>query len=466
MALRYLFPMPTLLARTLLPAVLLLLAGCDGSPPTQPEGSDPDRLLTDAELRTPEDPAAQPIDPAWSDWIQQNHHPIRSLTSEDFSDLQFLKPLLQGKRLVQLGEGWHGMRENSQVKVRLIKFLHEEMGFDVVAWESPIYGCFTANDRIGQDTPDAPLRQCAYQVWWTHEVRELFEYLAETRNTGRPLILAGFDIQEGMGREHLAGRPAFLREIVARADPAYADEVFAMDTRFVSNLGSYSALRELVEVEGDSFMDAYNELAAFLHENHEAVAGAGGEHAAEALIAEQVARSMPVLIRCTLAEDVWEQWLYRDPAMADNVSFLLEELYPDERIVLWAANGHIFHRNTDIPVYGERNARSMGTWLVERHRPVLYTIGLYQYTGQAYDLSRQIYDILPAPPNSIEAVLYRARRKFLFTDLSLETRNTGNAWMFEPLGTLLGGLSLVQMVPRDQQDAILFIHTITPAGYY
>jgi erythromycin esterase len=453
----------------LLLAILLLLTSCDSSSPTSPDESenpDPNRLLTDEELRTPEDPAAQPVNAAWSAWIETHHQPIRSLVSGTFTDLQFLKPLLQGKRLVQLGEGWHGMKENSQMKVRLIKFLHEEMGFDVLAWESPIFGCHTANVAVERESATQLMQRCAYGVWWTHEVLELFEYVKETQTTARPLTLAGFDIQETFARDHLSSRPGFLRDVVARVDPTYAAEVFILDTEFVESLSSYTALVAYAQAGGDSLTESYDALARFLQENHEALAQGGGEAATEAHVAERIARSMPVFVRCALAEDVWEQWLHRDPAMADNVTFLLEELYPDERIVLWAANGHIWHRNTDIAVYGEHNARSMGTWLVERHRPVLYTIGFYQYTGRAYNLSREVYNILPAPANSIESIFYQARRKYVFTDLSRETRNDGNSWMFEPLNTLVGGLSPVELVPRDQQDAILFIHTISPAGYF
>lgn len=455
--------------RGLLLTLVIVALGCEFPSLTTPDDApeyDPNKLLTDEQLRTPVDPDAQWVDPSWATWIQEHNHPIRSLVSNDFSDLQFLKPLLQGKRLVQLGEGWHGMRENSQMKVRLIKFLHQEMGFDVLAWESPIYGCYSANDQIGRETPYQLMQRCAYGVWWTSEVQDMFEYLVEARDAGNPLTLAGFDIQEKLGLTHVSERPAFLRGVVARVDPDYADEVLTMDTEFVVALRSFSDFETYSREKGDSLPQAYEALAIFLQDHHQAFVDAGPRAAEEAMVAARIGRSMLPYIQCALAEDVWEQWLYRDPAMADNVSFLLDELYPDKKIVLWAANGHIFHRNTDIPVYQEQNARSMGTWLVERHRPEMYTVGFYQYKGQAYNLNREIYTVLSPPPNSIEAVFYRARRKYLFVDMLGETQNAGNSWMFEPLNTLLGGLSLVQMVPRDQQDAILFIHTISPADYF
>ena len=45
---------------------------------------------------------------------------------------------------MQLGESGHGVREFNLAKVRLIRFLHEEMGFDVLAFESGLFECWQA----------------------------------------------------------------------------------------------------------------------------------------------------------------------------------------------------------------------------------------------------------------------------------------------------------------------------------
>ena len=67
--------------------------------------------------------------------------PIRSTDARDndYRDLQFLKELWKDKKLVLLGEQSHGEGTVFEAKVRLIKFLHEEMGFEIVAFESGLY---------------------------------------------------------------------------------------------------------------------------------------------------------------------------------------------------------------------------------------------------------------------------------------------------------------------------------------
>src|SRR5262249_17139170 len=103
---------------------------------------------------------------AWIAWTRSNQFPIPSIVTsshEDFSDLQFLKDVIGPRRLVQLGESGHGVAEFDSAKVRLIKFFHEEMGFDVIAFESSIYECYAAN---GSATSSLDmLQRSIFTVW-------------------------------------------------------------------------------------------------------------------------------------------------------------------------------------------------------------------------------------------------------------------------------------------------------------
>jgi erythromycin esterase len=115
---------------------------------------------------------------AWVAWTRSNHFPIASVVAtanDDYADLQFLKTTIGDRRLVQLGESGHGVAEFDSAKVRLVKFFHEQMGFDVMAFESSIYECFAANTAAtsGFDM----LVSSIFTVWATEEVLPLFEYV-------------------------------------------------------------------------------------------------------------------------------------------------------------------------------------------------------------------------------------------------------------------------------------------------
>src|SRR5512134_2516506 len=88
--------------------------------------------------------AASPSHPSADElqkWIAGHAVAVRTIDAadEDFRDLDPLIDAIGTARVVQLGEPTHGAGGSFAAKVRLIKFLHQRMGFDVLAWESGLY---------------------------------------------------------------------------------------------------------------------------------------------------------------------------------------------------------------------------------------------------------------------------------------------------------------------------------------
>ena len=175
--------------------------------------------------------AVRPTPPAvpdsWATWVHANHVPIRSTsaTDTDFADLRALKDVIGERSLVQLGESGHGVGEFDSVKGRLIRFLHEEMGFDVIAFESGLYECFRADEQSSGLDAASTMRNSIFGVWHAEETLPLFEYLRVAKATSRPLTLAGFDTQFSTGRK--ADRAADLASLIAAIDPVLAEEARA-----------------------------------------------------------------------------------------------------------------------------------------------------------------------------------------------------------------------------------------------
>ena len=66
--------------------------------------------------------ASEPFPDSWVPWLEENSYALHSIKDEDFSDLSFLIPILENRRIVQLGENRHNTSEYSTAKIRLIKF--------------------------------------------------------------------------------------------------------------------------------------------------------------------------------------------------------------------------------------------------------------------------------------------------------------------------------------------------------
>src|SRR5690348_3029168 len=102
-------------------------------------------------------------------WLDEHAVRIRSIDprEEDFSDLQPLKAAIGAARVVALGEQSHGDGAVFLAKCRLIKFLHKEMGFDVLVWESTEFDCREA-DRAMRDPAvdlDVAWQKGIFSIW-------------------------------------------------------------------------------------------------------------------------------------------------------------------------------------------------------------------------------------------------------------------------------------------------------------
>ncbi len=411
--------------------------------------------------------AAQSGNSAWVTWARANHHPVATVQSfegDTFEDLQFFKTVLKDRRIVQLGESGHGVAEFNHAKVRLIKFLHQQMGFDVIAFESGLYECYNANQTpsLGAATM---MRNCIFGVWHTNEVLPLFEYIKSTQSTSRPLTLAGFDTQIST-RSGVAFRPMFFAEVVRAIDPGRATQVAARDEEFINGIYSSGASGAYAVANEARHTEFYGGLELFFQEHRERLAQAfpGSDFPR---IAERAAWSMLRFLEQLRAgtrpftDPAESGGGIRDFGMANNLSFLANDLYPGKKIMTWAHNFHIRHDNAATTSVQP----TMGQWVRERFRNELYTIGLYMDRGTSAQNNRVVYSIDPGRPDSMEWVMANSGSPLLFMDFLHQQRSDGNSWMFQQTSQRDWGVTAFRMIPRDQYDGVLFIDVVKSPAY-
>jgi erythromycin esterase len=399
---------------------------------------------------------------AWADWIQRNHAAIRSSdpADTDYSDLRFLLPLLEGRRIVALGESAHGVGDYDAMKVRLIKFLHEEAGFDVIAFESGFYECFRMDEQVGSRSPTDVMKGSIFRIWHASETLPLFEYLQATRETARPLVLAGFDNQISSD-SGVADRPALYQEALGQFAPDLAAQVQQADREVLAHaLEGETKLGAFFETDGERLKATYEAATAAFDERRQALAQAYADRPLLPLVLRHSAWSMPRYMDMIRSGTTNHSREIRDEAMAATVDALLDTLYPGKKIILWAHNAHIQHDGK--PVYGFKN---MGRWLSDRRGDEIYAVGLMMRQGQAARNDRTVYTLAPVLADSAEAVMSRAGQPIAFVDLLHQERVDGNGWMFEMLAFKDWGMNDLAEVPRDQLDAILYIDTVHPPHY-
>lgn len=114
----------------------------------------------------------------------------------DFSKLEFLKSELEKADIVLLGEPSHSP-QYYDIKIQLVKYLHEQLNFDVLAFESGLYQMETANSDIknGESIYSA-FESSLFPIWTsTDEFQKLYSYLDTLRTRKDLLDITGFDCQ-------------------------------------------------------------------------------------------------------------------------------------------------------------------------------------------------------------------------------------------------------------------------------
>ncbi len=399
----------------------------------------------------------RPEPPAYAEWMQRNAHPIVSLASDTFVDLDFLRQTLAARRVVQLGESAHGVAQFEKVKVRLIKYLHEALGYDVLAFESSLYECYQANEAADTLAADALMRGCINRLWHTREMLPLFEYIKATRRTAHPLILAGFDDQI-TSPVLVRRRPAFFAGLVGGVAPSYARRVAATDSIWIirSWFRPDSAREHRREMVG-----FYDSLATFLTTHAGAIAAQSSVVQARVDMGAVAARNAARLVEqlANLRTGV----ALRDRVMADNLDFLLDRLYAGKKVITWGHNIHVSRKGSSVEPY---RMRDMGEWIAERRGTEVYTIGVFMYEGVSAGPNQAPIPVVAMPRGGLEHIMASAgSAPAVMVDLTQQRPETGNAWMFKPIQALEGGTQAIRFVPREQYDGLLLVRKATPPSY-
>jgi erythromycin esterase-like protein len=150
----------------------------------------------------------------------------------------------------------------------------------------------------------------------------------------------------------------------------------------------------------------------------------------------------------------------RDEAMAENVAWLAHQ-YPEERLILWAHNGHV-----------GRAPGMMGAHLADRFGDDYLPVGFATASGEYYAVGMDgetVHDLQAPPGESFEAHFAAATAPTFVLDLrQVEPENVGSAWLaetrpFRSVGSLARDEQFYPTPLRDFYDLIVFVEETTPA---
>ena len=135
---------------------------------------------------------------------------------------------------------------------------------------------------------------------------------------------------------------------------------------------------------------------------------------------------MPALAKRTkalssLANPATDIDLLRDSVMAVNLMRLATDVYPDKKIIVWAANWHI-----------ARGKGKMGYILQKYGSEKMYSIGFTAANGQSRNFITKKVEPLPQiSSNSFEDLFLRTGFQNCFMDLSTTSKTKKGKWLMD-----------------------------------
>lgn len=412
----------------------------------------------------------------WKKWANDHAYSLSSIQPETFDgqkipankfdDLEMLKPLLHDKRIVFLGESSHGVAQFNLAKTRLIQFLHQDMGYNVLAFESGMGNVMNAQGQIDKQAALQTMKDAIFGVWWTKETLPLFDYAKSTQATEQPLVLTGFDIQQ---------QGAFTNGDWLQ-NPKLAQQ-FNEAEKQLAEWSSGKDLKGYQKVKA-TIIDVYKQVKSQIQFKEKELQAA---YPKEPHIVKLMDRTLADRIRLAdeyieltiqsnidIEQNNIESFLqtmeWRDQAMMENLLWLAEEVYPTEKFIVWAHNDHI--RKAQSEVMGSPYpVKLMGERLPDIYKKYSYVLGLYMTSGETANNMGEPMPVLPPVKGSIEDILSSTNKPYTFIDLRNRQNERGNSWMFEPRLSYSWGMIQESLVPREQYDGILLIDQVNKPTY-
>jgi erythromycin esterase len=283
--------------------------------------------------------------------------------STNFKDLSPLKTILNGKRIIGMGEATHGTHEFFAMKHRMLEFLVKEMGYRIFAIEANFTECRAVNNYVLYGKGDARkvIAGMYFWTWNTAEVLKMVEWMKDY-NTGKPdsskVKFYGFDMQfDKVASKSVAAKLKKLDSIY------YYKNFVALDTLKIYRSNAYNAFSK-DQLAGIKAL--LNNVKAYITQQHAGLTGLFGKEATAYLN-----RDLRLLEQCLKqAEEAsnkrskFNSANARDNSMAENIAWILNFEGQDSKMMLWAHNGHI-----------DKIENHMGSYLKDQFKAQYYAIG-------------------------------------------------------------------------------------------
>ena len=381
---------------------------------------------------------------------------LGDVTDEDFTGYKQLDSLLQGVEIVMLGEQSHGEGTVYETKIKLIKYLYKNLGFEILVFESGFYDSKKAWDLIEQgEDVDISLAGSIFPTWSTiKEFRPLVEYIEESKNSDNVLQILGFDSQF----TGVISKKYYLDDL--------SNYIKGIDSTLV-NTNDWSHLKKSLNLVFDYDFKKLKKVkvqsdTVFINKIIKYIEPYSNDKKAKFWIA-----SLKSTKACLA--DLALKTYFRDKQMADNLIWI-KEMYPNKKIICWGATSHFLYNTQSVEMKsliikvlgGNYKDLMMGDYIKEKYKTKVFTIGFTAYQGR-YGFVSVNKKIKAPKPNTLEFLLGKSEfDNFLvpLNELDFEnyrSRPLGNYYMKSNISKIMDAVIFNRNMKRPKFDVNLYL---------
>ncbi len=385
-------------------------------------------------------------------YAQVAYHKIAAIhpDSTAYNDLHFLKEELKDVRIVGLGEQSHGDGATFEAKVRLIKYLHEYLGFNIIAFESSMYDCNKANERMeAGGTANENVFKAIFSTWNCQEVRKLADYMDECRKKGHPLTLTGFDCQLAGSfakTDFITDFSQFISTTALATQQLIVEDSIAFRESLRKHIKFSNFFTKLSTADTTILFNTITRMQQSIATHH-----LTGKDIAYWL---QIADNIMVDYRRKYGNAA-----LRDSMMANNVSIAANTNFKEEKIMLWAASSHLAY-NVHLVTDMDFRKSSMGNDLRKAFGTTYYCMLFTSYTGKAKAGFLNLKVGQPAK-DGLESYL----KTVMHDDGYVSLRNASVGVCSHGFNTKVFGHKALNMDLCHMADGVFYLEKMTPVRY-
>lgn len=397
-------------------------------------------------------------------WLREHAVRVRSIdpADEDFADLEPLGEAIGDARVVLLGEASHGEGATSLAKGRLLRFLHQRKGFDVLALEAGFHDCAKAGWALAAGQADGDMIARGVPDWTrVEQFQPVIDYVRASQGSARPIALVGMSWYVHGDSALFDDAIAFFEEADAALPTPPQRQALARFQQFLGNLTSHRRPKAEVKPPGLVHLEAMIDMLGRDPEGKFRRAHERREIGFMRLSLENLKSFL----------QFWHKPLTRGGVDDNplgviegrNVVFFAREYFPKRKIIVWAHNGHIARGTSRIDELESKFKFSEGIATGERIHDALgdavYSIMFTSHGGRSNGWWNEPRDVPTPPAGSLEDLLHRAGLTRAFVDLR---HLPANHWLRNPQVAQPVSYTPMRADWTQVYDALFFIDTMTP----